>query len=51
MGFQIRVTTPDGKVHVRKQVYKTKAGAVKKAKWFREHLSHAYRFRVISSHK
>ena len=38
MGYQIKITYPDGSVHLRKQVYKTKVGADAKAKWFRDHL-------------
>lgn len=38
MGYQIKITYPDGSTHLRKQVYKTKAGAQKKADWFRDHL-------------
>ena len=38
MGYQIKITYPDGSVHLRKQVYKTKAAADKKAAWFAQHL-------------
>ena len=38
MGYRIKITYPDGRVHLRKQVYKTKAGAKKKADWFDKHL-------------
>lgn len=38
MGYQIKITYPDGRVHLRKQVYKTKGGATKQADWFRKHL-------------
>ncbi len=38
MGYQIKITYPDGSVHLRKKVYKTKAGADKKADWFDKHL-------------
>ena len=38
MSYKIKVTYPDGSSHVRKNVYQTKAGAEKKAKWFRDHL-------------
>jgi len=36
MGYKIKITYPDGSVHLRKKVYKTKAGAGKKADWFRK---------------
>jgi hypothetical protein len=36
MGYQIKITNPDGSSHVRKQVYKTKSGAQRKADWFAE---------------
>ena len=39
MGYQIKVTYPDGRENVRKEVYKTKAGAGRKAKWIEKHLS------------
>ncbi len=38
MGYQIRITYSDGRVHLRKKVYKTKEGANKKAEWFIKHL-------------
>jgi len=38
MGYQIKIIYPDGSVHLRKQVYKTKAGAQKKARWFDKYL-------------
>lgn len=38
MGYQIKITYPDGRVHLRKQVYKTKGGAIKKANWLKKHL-------------
>lgn len=38
MGYKIKIVYPDGSAHIRKEVYKTKAGAEKKAKWFRDHL-------------
>ena len=38
MGYQIKITYPDGQVHLRKQVFKTKAGAEKRAVWFEKHL-------------
>ena len=38
MGYQIKVTYPDGRVNIRTQVYKTKSGAEKKAKWTETHL-------------
>jgi len=38
MGYRIKITYPDGRVHLRKQIYKTKAGAHKKAGWFDKHL-------------
>ncbi len=36
MGYQIKFTDPDGSTHIHKRVYKTKAGAEKKAKWWKE---------------
>ncbi|MFC1982390.1 hypothetical protein ACFLV5_01180 [Chloroflexota bacterium] len=38
MGYQIKITYPDGQTHLRRQVFKTKAGAEKKAEWFDKHL-------------
>lgn len=38
MGYQVKITNASGEVHLRKQVFKTKAGADKKAKWFRKYL-------------
>ena len=38
MGYKIKVTYPDGRVNIRKQVYKTKSGATRKAKWIETHL-------------
>ncbi len=38
MGYQIKITYSDSSVHLRKQIYRTKAGASKKAKWFDKHL-------------
>jgi len=39
MGYQIRITYSDGSTHLRKQVYKTKSGADRKADWLRTHLA------------
>jgi hypothetical protein len=47
MGYQIKITYPDGDVHLRKQVYKTKAGADAKANWLRKHLKPS--IRVVKS--
>ena len=47
MGYQIKITYPDGSVHLRKKVYKTKAGAKNKADWFGKHLKPTVR--VVSS--
>jgi len=47
MGYQIKFTDPDGSVHLKKQVYKTKEAAAKKAKWWRKHLR--FSIRVVKS--
>ena len=36
MGYQIKITDSDGSVRLKKQVFKTKAGANKKAKWLKK---------------
>ena len=48
MGYQIKVTYPDGSTHIRKQVYKSKVNAEVKAKWFRDHLKPEVK--VVRSH-
>lgn len=47
MGYQIKITYSDGSVHLRKQIYKTKAGADKKARWFDKALKP--KVKVVSS--
>ena len=47
MGYQVKITDPDGSVRLKKKVYKTKAGADKKADWYRDVLKP--RVRVIKS--
>lgn len=49
MVYQIKIIYPDGSVHVRKQVYKTKAGAERKAKWLKDILKPEVR--VVKSRK
>jgi len=48
MGYQIKITHSDGSVHLRKKVYQTKAGADKKANWFRKVMKPT--IRVVKSH-
>ena len=43
MGYRIRVTNSDGVSHLRKEVYKTRAGVEKKAKWFRKGMTPTFR--------
>ena len=47
MGYQVKFIDPDGSVHLKKQVFKTKEGAEKKADWWRKHLR--YSIRVVRS--
>lgn len=39
MGYRIKITYPDGRSHTKKQVYETKAGAERKARWYKAHLT------------